>query len=79
MPRKKTTLTVVRTEALTPHMHRVYLGGPGFEEFDAIDKTDAYVKLFFGTEDEPIMRTYTVRSVDTDAREIAIDFVVHVD
>lgn len=79
MPRKKTTLTVVRTEALTPHMHRVYLGGPGFEEFDAIEKTDAYVKLFFGTEDDPIMRTYTVRSVDTDAREIAIDFVVHGD
>ncbi|MDV8055268.1 MULTISPECIES: siderophore-interacting protein [unclassified Rhodococcus (in: high G+C Gram-positive bacteria)] len=79
MPRKKTTLSVLRTEALTPHMHRVYLGGANFDDFDAIDETDAYVKLFLGTEDEPIMRTYTVRSVDTRAREIAIDFVVHGD
>ena len=79
VPRKKTTLSVLRTEALTPHMHRVYLGGADFDDFDAIDETDAYVKLFFGTDDEPIMRTYTVRSVDTRAREIAIDFVVHGD
>lgn len=79
MPRKKTTLSVVRTEMLTPHMHRVILGGPDFDDFDAIGDTDAYVKLIFGTEDEPIMRTYTIRSVDFRAREIAIDFVVHGD
>lgn len=79
VPRKKTTLSVLRTEALTPHMYRVYLGGDNFDDFDAIDETDAYVKLFFGTDDDPIMRTYTVRSVDTSAREIAIDFVVHGD
>lgn len=79
VPRKKTTLSVLRTEALTPHMYRVYLGGDSFDDFDAIDETDAYVKLFFGTDDDPIMRTYTVRSVDTSAREIAIDFVVHGD
>ncbi|WP_032377047.1 siderophore-interacting protein [Rhodococcoides fascians] len=79
MPRKKTTLSVLRTEALTPHMYRVYLGGENFDDFDAIEETDAYVKLFFGTDDDPIMRTYTVRSVDTSAREIAIDFVVHGD
>ncbi|OZF30166.1 NADPH-dependent ferric siderophore reductase [Rhodococcus sp. 14-2483-1-1] len=79
MSRKKTTLSVLRTEALTPHMYRVYLGGDNFDDFDAIDETDAYVKLFFGTDDDPIMRTYTVRSVDTSAREIAIDFVVHGD
>jgi NADPH-dependent ferric siderophore reductase len=27
----------------------------------------------------PVLRTYTVRSVDADAREVAIDFVVHGD
>ena len=33
MAREKTVLTVLRTEALTPHMHRVYLGDPGFDGF----------------------------------------------
>lgn len=79
MARRKTTLTVLRTEALTPHMQRVYLGDPGFDEFQPADFTDSYVKLLFGPEDDEVKRTYTVRSVDTAAREIAIDFVVHGD
>lgn len=79
MARRKTVLTVLRTESLTPHMQRVYLGDPGFEDFQPVDFTDAYVKLAFGSEDEEVKRTYTVRSVDVDAREIAIDFVVHGD
>lgn len=55
--------------------------------------TDTYVKLLFWPDDfdvpehvdlsriapehRPTMRTYTIRSVDAEAREIAIDFVVH--
>lgn len=79
MARKKTTLTVLRTEELTPHMQRVYLGDPGFADFEPSEFTDSYVKLAFGSEDDEIKRTYTVRSVDTAKREIAIDFVVHGD
>ncbi|ORI18350.1 siderophore-interacting protein [Rhodococcus sp. 1168] len=79
MARRKIVLTVLRTESLTPHMQRVYLGDPGFEDFQPVDFTDSYVKLAFGSEDEEVKRTYTVRSVDVDAREIAIDFVVHGD
>ncbi len=79
MARRKTTLTVLRTEALTPHMQRVFLGGPGFADFEPVDFTDSYVKLIFGTEDNEVKRTYTIRSVDNDAREVAIDFVVHGD
>ncbi|MET4048404.1 NADPH-dependent ferric siderophore reductase [Rhodococcus sp. 1163] len=79
MARRKTVLTVLRTESLTPHMQRVYLGDPGFEDFQPVDFTDSYVKLAFGSEDAEVKRTYTVRSVDVDAREIAIDFVVHGD
>jgi NADPH-dependent ferric siderophore reductase len=30
-------------------------------------------------DEQPVVRTYTVRSVDTERREIAIDFVVHGD
>lgn len=79
MARSKTTMTVLRTEALTPHMQRVYLGGAGFDQLVPVDRTDAYVKLLFGTDDEPVARTYTLRSVDVAAREVAIDFVVHGD
>ncbi|WP_063128865.1 siderophore-interacting protein [Nocardia fusca] len=79
MARKRTTMTVARTEWLGPHIVRVYLGDPGFDDFDASEYTDAYVKLLFDRPDGEVMRTYTVRSVDTAAREIAIDFVVHGD
>ncbi len=73
------TLTVLRTEWLTPHMVRVFLGDPGFDSFVPNAFTDAYAKLEFGSPDEPVLRTYTIRSVDPVAREIAIDFVVHGD
>ncbi|MFE3290893.1 siderophore-interacting protein [Rhodococcus sp. NPDC059234] len=79
MSRPIVTLTVLRTEQLTPHLVRVHLGDPGFDEFVPNDYADAYVKLLFGTEDAPVLRTYTVRSVDDARREIAIDFVVHGD
>ncbi|MFD4292729.1 siderophore-interacting protein [Rhodococcus sp. NPDC058505] len=79
MTRPTVTLTVQRTEQLAPHLVRVYLGGPGFEEFVPNGYADAYVKLVFGTDTEPVLRTYTVRRVDDRSREIAIDFVVHGD
>ncbi|CAM3219758.1 NADPH-dependent ferric siderophore reductase [Williamsia muralis] len=97
MAKKLNTMTVQRTVQLTPHMVRVYLGGPGFDEFTSVDDTDMYVKILlpaagvqypepfdldriredFGPEQQPVLRTYTVRRVDTAAREIVIDFVVH--
>ncbi|MGW0044564.1 siderophore-interacting protein [Rhodococcus sp. NPDC003348] len=79
MTRPTVTLTVQRTEQLTPHLVRVHLGGPGFEEFVPNGYTDAYVKLVFGADEDPVLRTYTVRRVDDEKREIAIDFVVHGD
>ncbi|GAA1462888.1 siderophore-interacting protein [Williamsia maris] len=97
MARKLNTMVVTRTEWITAHMVRVYLGGPGFTEFDASDDTDSYIKIIFGRPgvdypepfdldrirsefapaDQPAVRTYTVRSVDTERGEIAVDFVVH--
>ncbi|MET8894357.1 siderophore-interacting protein [Streptomyces albogriseolus] len=46
-PRTAHTGVVVRTERLTPHMHRVVLGGEGLAGVSADTCTDHYVKLLF--------------------------------
>jgi len=79
--RAETTLVVLRTERLSPDLVRVHLGGPGLADFQPNGFTDAYVKLAFPGADgeDPVLRTYTVRSYDPEAGELAIDFVVHGD
>ncbi|MDL9936250.1 siderophore-interacting protein [Gordonia sp. ABSL1-1] len=105
MAKRVNTMTVLRTERLSPHFVRVYLGGDGFDGFAPAlgaagePDTDMYVKIAFAPagvvypepfdpqelratlppEEQPILRTYTVRRVDDERREIAIDFVVHGD
>lgn len=79
MARPRTTLTVQRTERLTPHLIRVYFGGPGFAAFRPSEFTDSYVKFIFPRDGIDVLRTYTVRSVDPDAGELAMDFVYHGD
>ena len=91
------TLEVLRREQLTPHMVRLFAGGPNFERFADNGFADAYCKIWFGQdgrpldgtsglealreqlprEQWPVSRTYTIRSVDHGAGELAIDFVVH--
>ncbi|GAA1352645.1 siderophore-interacting protein [Falsarthrobacter nasiphocae] len=46
-PKPQTRLTVLRTEALTPRLIRVWLGGPAFADFRPNTFTDMYVKLVF--------------------------------
>lgn len=74
-----TTLTVLRTETVSAHLVRVVLGGAGFDTFLPRAETDSYVKIELPSGDETVVRTYTVRRVDPQAREIWIDFVVHGD
>lgn len=74
-----TVLTVLRTETVTPHLVRVVLGGEGFDDFTPRADTDSYVKLELPHGEDIALRTYTVRKVDEQAREIWIDFVVHGD
>ncbi|MET7771801.1 siderophore-interacting protein [Nocardia sp. NPDC005366] len=77
MARPRTTLTVQRTEWLTPHLIRVHLGGPGFAAFRPSEFTDSYVKFIFERDGIEVLRTYTVRSVDPEAGRLAADFVYH--
>lgn len=79
LARPRTTLVVQGTTRLTDHLIRVHLGGPGFDTFQPNAFTDAYVKLLFPGPDGEVTRTYTVRSVDPVAKQIAIDFVYHGD
>ncbi|MFI9508134.1 siderophore-interacting protein [Nocardia sp. NPDC052566] len=77
MARPRTTLTVQRTEQLTPHLIRVHFGGPGFAAFQPSEFSDSYVKFIFPRDGIEVLRTYTVRSVDPVAGELAADFVYH--
>ncbi|MCF7552523.1 siderophore-interacting protein [Pseudonocardia sp. WMMC193] len=98
MPRV-TTLTVARTERLTPHMVRVVATGPELASFPETGFTDRYVKILFPLpgvqypepfdldvvrerfprEQQPRVRTYTVRAFDPARAELTIDFVHHGD
>ncbi|WP_062466130.1 siderophore-interacting protein [Demequina maris] len=69
------TLEVLRTERLAPSMVRVTLTGEDLGALPDLSFTDHYVKLLFGS----VTRTYTIRSLDREARELAIDFVIHGD
>jgi NADPH-dependent ferric siderophore reductase len=74
------SLEVRRKEAVTPHMLRVTLGGPGLAGFPD-DSDGAYIKLRLADPDgeagKPLVRTYTVRHYDAELHELDVDFVIH--
>ncbi|WP_313409999.1 siderophore-interacting protein [Aeromicrobium sp.] len=79
--RTEVELTVLRAEQLAPRLRRIVLGGPAFAQYLAChpSSTDTYVKLVLPVGDETVLRTYTIRWVDPEAQELAIDFVTHGD
>ncbi|WP_353109507.1 siderophore-interacting protein, partial [Gordonia sp. (in: high G+C Gram-positive bacteria)] len=58
MAKRQNTMTVLRSEDLTPHMRRVWLGGDGYGDFLATGDTDMYVKIMFAVDgqDDPVLR-----------------------
>ncbi|MFD6397469.1 siderophore-interacting protein [Nocardia sp. NPDC060249] len=76
MARPRTTLTVLRTEQLSPHMVRVHFSAAGLAPGAS---TDSYVKLIFPLDGVEVLRTYTLRTIDRASEQVAIDFVYHGD
>lgn len=70
---------VLRVARLTPHLVRVVLGGAGLVGFVDLPWADHYVKLVLPGPDGPVLRSYTVRSWDPVAGELALDLVLHGD
>jgi len=64
-PRPLVTLTVLRTQRLSPHLIRVVLGGPGLSRYRHNEFTDRYVKLVFERPGVPFPDPYDPAVVRT--------------
>ncbi|GGF62326.1 siderophore-interacting protein [Alteromonas lipolytica] len=83
------TLEVLRTERVSPNLQRLVLTGDDLMAFPAAPP-GSYIKLLFNQYGEPqtslpqedqkiLMRTYTVRHLDPQARTLTVDFMLHGD
>lgn len=81
-------LTVTHKQPVTPHMLRLTLSGDWLQEFAGNDYAGAYIKLELNAQghahisaetvnQDPLLRTYSIRRLDTQANEIDVDFVLH--
>jgi len=70
------TATLVRKVWLNDAMVRLFFTGPDVDSLPDLVFTDHYVKILFPG---PVTRTYTIRSLDRNTGELALDFVVHGD
>ncbi|MEM9532389.1 MAG: siderophore-interacting protein [Pseudomonadota bacterium] len=72
---------VIRKKKVSPHMLRITLGGDELADFPT-ERESGYIKLRVGeptpnSDDQPVVRTYTVRHFDSAAKELDVDFVLH--
>ncbi|MDB6452830.1 siderophore-interacting protein [Falsirhodobacter sp. 20TX0035] len=71
---RRRTLTVARTERLTPHMIRLTLAGPDLEGFHSAGFDD-HIKLFVPKDGGEAMRDYTPRRFGPEG--LVVDVVDH--
>ncbi|WP_105901938.1 siderophore-interacting protein [Vibrio gangliei] len=85
--RKPKHARVIDTFQNTPNMHRIILQSDDFKQLNQSDR-GGYIKLMFHPEGHtdisnlgecvrPVMRTYTINELDTDAGKVSVDFVIH--
>lgn len=81
-------VTVTKTERISPHIQRITLQGSSIAHFGQ-ESEGGYIKLLFtpqgssvlshlGSEERPIMRTYTIRQFDPQSHSLVVDFVRHI-
>lgn len=76
---KRRDLTVLRVQALGPHVRSVTFGGETLADFVSVSFDD-HVKLMLDSGGpEPVRRDYTPRHFDPAARELTIEFALHGD
>jgi NADPH-dependent ferric siderophore reductase len=76
---KRRELTVARVEDITPHFRSVTFTGESLADFVSASFDD-HVKFILGAASEsPVMRDYTPRRYDREARELTIEFALHGD
>ena len=69
---------VVDSARLTPHMQRIRLTAPQLDGFGYLPGQD--VMLLVAAEgNRPVRRRYTIRQLDTAARLLTLDIVLHGD
>jgi NADPH-dependent ferric siderophore reductase len=72
------TFEVVESARLTPHMQRLTLTAPQLDGFTRLPGQD--VMLLVAAEgNRPVRRRYTIRELDTAARLLTLDIVLHGD
>jgi NADPH-dependent ferric siderophore reductase len=76
---KRREVAVVRVHDLSPHFRSVTFGGEALAGFTSASFDD-HVKFILDTGGAaPVMRDYTPRRYDPDARELTIEFALHGD
>jgi NADPH-dependent ferric siderophore reductase len=74
---RRRPLEVVRTELITPHFKSITFAGESLADFTSASFDD-HVKFILRPEsDQPVLRDYTPRSFNRQARELSVEFALH--
>jgi len=70
-------VTVARINRISPGFASITFQGEALADFTSLSFDDHVKFMFNDANGEPVRRDYTPRRVDTDAREIDIEFALH--